>query len=225
MKKLGAAIVLAIVMAGCSSGSDDAVPAPTTEPDPSVEESETSEPTPTAAPTTEAAVPTTESAPVAEASSTTAPDPAPPIETVLADAVRSYFDAREAASSSPAPNPDDPALAEVAASPELERLIQSVQDKADAGQGIRPGEQGLAEIRVGFVEPAGDFATVAACSIDDGVIFDLATGDVVNDEVATHNYRVDLALLSGVWKVTEIVRVQQWEGVGGCALAAGDYPY
>ncbi len=147
------------------------------------------------------------------------------IETVLGDAVRAYFDAREAANAGPAPNPSDPALAEVSASPELERLVQSIQEKADAGQAIRAGEQDLAEIRVGFVEHADDSASAAVCSIDDGVIYVVETGEIVNDDVVTHNYRVDLVLIGEVWKVAEIVRVQQWEGVSGCALAAGDYPY
>ena len=225
MKLIGVAIAVLICAAACSSDDDGASTQLTEPPEatsaPTSTGAATLEPssTPTAAPTT------TPAEPEAEETSTTAAQDESSIEILLGDAVRAYFDAREAASSGPRPDPTDPALAEVAASAELERLIQSIQDKVDAGQAIRPGEQALADIGVGFVEQAGDFATVAACSIDDGVIFDVATGDVVNDEVLTHNYRVDLALLDGVWKVTEIVRVQQWEGVGGCALATGDYPY
>ncbi len=225
MKLIGVAIAVLICAAACSS-DDDAASTHVTEPPEA-----TSAPTSTTAATLEPSSPstaaptTTPAEPEPEETSTTAGQDESSIEILLGDAVRAYFDAREAASSGPRPDPTDPALAEVAASPELERLTQSIQDKVDAGQAIRPGEQALAEIRVGFVEQAGDLATAAACSIDDGVIFDVATGDVVNDEVLTHNYRVDLALLDGVWKVTEIVRVQQWEGVGGCALATGDYPY
>jgi len=233
-------LMLAIVVglcAGCSSSAENTVPVLNSESSATTSAPESStfepEPAPTAAPmTTE--VPPADAGESTEANSASdstesaeaeAEAAEASVEVELATAVRAYFDAREAASSGPAPNPDDPRLPEVAASPELERLIQSVQDKADAGEAIRPGEQDLAEIRVGFVEAAGDFASVAACSVDDGVIFDVATGGVVNDDVVTHNYRIDLALLSGVWKVTEIVRVQQWEGVGGCALATGDYPY
>ena len=235
MKNLLVVAIVVGLSVGCSSGGEGAVPVSSTEPATTTPEAETStsapDPDPTVVPTTTAAPLPDESesaevAPDAEPAASVQEDGADlPIEVELATAVRSYFDAREAASAGPVPNPDDPRLSEVAASPELERLVQSVRDKADAGEAIRPGEQGLAEIRVGFVEAAGDFASVAACSIDDGVIFAVATGDVVNDDVVTHNYRIDLALLRGVWKVTEIVRVQQWEGVGGCALATGDYPY
>ena len=234
MKNLLMVAIVVGLSVGCSSGGEGAVPVPSTESATTTPEPESSTSAPDPEPTV---VPTTTEAPLSEDSESAegAPDAEPtataedgagePVEVELATAVRSYLDAREAASAGPVPNPDDPRLSEVAASPELERLIQSVQDKADSGEAIRPGEQDLAEIRVGFVEAAGDFASVAACSIDDGVIFDVATGDVVNDDVVTHNYRIDLALLSGVWKVTEIVRVQQWEGVGGCALATGDYPF
>ena len=43
--------------------------------------------------------------------------------------------------------------------------------------------------------------------------------------VLTHNYTIEMALVDGVWKVSRIVRLQQWEGVAGCALAESDYPY
>lgn len=67
--------------------------------------------------------------------------------------------------------------------------------------------------------------TAAACPVDDGVIFDVATGVVVNDDVVTHNHQINLELHDGVWKVSRIVRVQQWEGVAGCALSPADYPF
>ena len=57
------------------------------------------------------------------------------------------------------------------------------------------------------------------------MIFDIATGAVVNDDVVTHNYQINLELHDGVWKVSRIVRVQQWEGVAGCALSPADYPF
>ena len=95
----------------------------------------------------------------------------------------------------------------------------------DAGEAIRSGDNKLADVRVGFVEVVEDTATLSACSVDDEVVFKVETGAVLDDAVVTHNYVVDLLLLDDRWKITKILRVQQWEGVSGCALAAADYPF
>lgn len=212
-----------LIAAGCSSGEDTTGSTPTT----FAVSSTTST---TASPTsTEASEPTEDSGDVGEAVSTTtaetAADPEPAIEEIVADRIRGYFSAREAANAAPAPNPDDPGLAEFAVSEELAAVVANTQTRLDAGQAIRPGEQNLAEIRVGFVEAGASAATAAACAVDDGVIFDVATGTVVNDDVVTHNYQINLELHDGLWKVSSIVRVQQWEGVAGCALSPADYPF
>ncbi len=212
-----------LIAAGCSSGEDTTGSTPTTFAVSSTT-STTASPTPTEAPE-----PTEDSGDPNEAVSTTTAetvaDPEPAIEEIVADRIRGYFSAREAANAAPAPNPDDPGLAEFAVSEELAAVVANTQTRLDAGQAIRPGEQNLAEIRVGFVEAGASAATAAACAVDDGVIFDVATGTVVNDDVVTHNYQINLELHDGLWKVSRIVRVQQWEGVAGCALSPADYPF
>jgi hypothetical protein len=218
-------VLLGVALVGCGSG-DDSSTVPT---------SATSSTVP-ATPTTGSSAPNEHPAvspiSVTPASPTSSLDAAQtesavdhPIEEILADRVRAYFAARLVANAAPAPNPDDPGLAEVASGRELEALVENTRTRLDAGQALRPGDEGLGEVRVGSVEVDGATASVAACSIDDEVIFDVATGEVVNDEVVTHNYTIGLELRGDVWKVTEIVRIQQREGVGGCALASGDFPF
>lgn len=224
MKPFLLILIASVALAACSSGGDDAS-APSSSLTPSVESESTASPTtvePTTAPTSEAPVsteaeetPTTEPATEAEA----------PIEHVLADQIRGYFDARSAANAAPAPNPDDSRLADYAVGEELAAVVASTQGRLDAGEAIRPGSAGLADIRVGFVDAGASGASAAACAVDDGVIYDLATDVVVNDDVVTHTYQIDLELHDGVWKVSRIVRVQQWEGVAGCALSPADYPF
>ena len=89
--------------------------------------------------------------------------------------------------------------------------MQSIRDETtgrrDQGQAIRASTANVARVRVGFVTVTGTTATVAACSVDDGVIFEVASGRVVNDSVITHNYRIDLEQVGGVWKVSRIVRI------------------
>lgn len=219
-----APLLALLIAAGCSSGEDTTGSTPTT-----VAVSSTT--STTAAQTSTAAPESTEDTTgdpdeaVSTTTAETAADPEAPIEEVVADRIRGYFSAREAANAAPAPNPDDPGLAEFAVSEELAAVVANTQTRLEAGQAIRPGEQNLAEIRVGFVEAGASAATAAACAVDDGVIFDVATGTVVNDDVVTHNYQINLELHDGVWKVSRIVRVQQWEGVAGCALSPADYPF
>ena len=174
----------------------------------------------------EATVPTTTASTTTASTSTTeSADLESNIESVLADRVRGYFDARASANAAPAPDPLSPGLAEYATGEELAAVVANTERRRDGGEAIRPGETALAEIRVAAGTVNGDSATVAACVIDDGVIFDIASGEVINDDVVTHNYQIELVLDGGVWKVARIVRVQQWEGVAGCALAPSDFPY
>ena len=161
---------------------------------------------------------TTASTTTASTSTTESADLESNIESVLADRVRGYFDARASANAAPAPDPLSPGLAEYATGEELAAVVANTERRRDGGEAIRPGETALAEIRVAAGTVNRDSATVAACVIDDGVIFDVASGEVINDDVVTHNYQIELVLDGGVWKVARIVRVQQWEGVAGCAL-------
>lgn len=222
MKSFLLIVIASVALAACSSGGDDAS-APSSSSTPSVESESTASPA-TAEPTT---VPTSEAPVSTEAVEAPPTEPAAeaPIEEVLADQIRGYFDARAVANAAPAPNPNDSRLAEYAVGEELAAVVASTQGRLDAGEAIRPGIAGLADIRVGFVDAGASGASAAACAVDDGVIYDLATDAVVNDDVITHTYQIDLELHDGVWKVSRIVRVQQWEGVAGCALSPADYPF
>jgi len=224
MKPFLLIMIASVALAACSSGGDDAL-ATSSSSTSSVETESTASPT-----TAESTTVPTSAAPVsteAEEAPTTEPatEPESAIEEVLADQIRGYFDARAAANAAPAPNPDDPRLAEFAVGEELAAVVANTQGRLDAGQAIRSGDAGLADIRVGFVDAGASGASAAACAVDDGVIYDLATDAVFNDDVVTHTYQIDLELHDGVWKVSRIVRVQQWEGVAGCALSPADYPF
>ena len=222
MKSFLLVLVAAIAFAACSSdGGDGALPTSS-----SINEGDAPTTSTTVAPTTQptTSAPQTTAAP--DTSPTTEPtDVSTPIEEVVADQIRGYFDARGAANAAPAPNPEDPRLAEFAVGEELAAVVANTQTRLDSGQAIRPGDEGLADIRVGFVDAGASGASAAACAVDDGVIYDLATDAVVNDDVVTHTYQIDLELHDEVWKVSRIVRVQQWEGVAGCALSPADYPF
>lgn len=227
MRLVVGAVLLAVAIAGCSSES----------PSESLADSTTSP-----APTTDAVAMTEPAAPKTESteSPTTTPtvDP-PPTSTIaglattspsadeasIAERIRGYFDAREVANAAPSPDPEHPLLEEFATGSELANVIAETMARRDDGRAIRRGEQGLANVRVGSVVIGGSTTSAAVCSIDDGVVFDVASNEAIDDSVLTHNYTIEMALVDEAWKVNRIVRIQQWEGVAGCALAEADYPY
>ena len=147
------------------------------------------------------------------------------VETQLAAGVRGFFAARAAANAAPAPNPKDPLLVASATGDALADVRAETTKRRDVGQAIRAGSGHVAQTRVGFVSVTGPAATVVVCSIDDGVTFEVATGRVVSDAVMTRSDRFDLEQSSDVWKVARVVRIQQWEGVAGCARSPGDFSY
>ena len=94
------------------------------------------------------------------------------------------------------------------------------QANLDEGRAFREAAQPVnyREVTVSSVD--GDRAEVQECVVDDRLVVVRATGEVINDEVATHNVRATLRLVDGVWKVSATSLVQIWEGVAGCALAS-----
>lgn len=215
--------ILVLATTSCSGNDTVAPPVGTASPVPPTSTAVAQPKQPTSSPTA-TVVSTTALAPTTSGSVTTAA-PDQTIDELLGDSVRAYFDVRLDANGPPQPNPDDPRLAEVATGAELDKLVANTAARLDAGEAIRSGDNKLADVRVGFVEVVEDTATLSACSVDDEVVFKVETGAVLDDAVVTHNYVVDLLLLDDRWKITKILRVQQWEGVSGCALAAADYPF
>ena len=214
---LTVAVVVAVVVAGCSQGgSSDTAVTPTTGSVTTATSSTTQAPDSTPEPT-ESSEPQT-SAELVEAADDE------PIDVQIAGRIRAFFDTREAVNAGPEPDPNSTELAEVATGEALASAVSETQRRLDDGRAIRAGEQGLAEIRVGTVQVDGEAAQAAVCSIDDGVIYEVSSGEVVNDDVVTHNYLIEMELASDGWKVARVVRLQQWEGVAGCALAPEDFP-
>jgi hypothetical protein len=159
-------------------------------------------------------------------SSTTTTSAAGPSSTVvdpahqeIIDRYIAYWDARFAANSG-TPNPTDPALAEYATGAQLDAVIAETQANLDQGLALRPAAKPHSFRRVNVVSVDGDLAVVQECYVADGIVYRRSNGEVVNDDVATHNVRGELRLVDGAWRVSHTRLVQRWEGVDGCALAS-----
>lgn len=196
------AVALALIAAACS---DDDVVSPT-----STTGSYRSTTTTTSTTTTNESSATASSAPLPAGQS---------VEDEIIARYVGYWDARFAANSG-TPSPDDPALREFATGEQLETVISETRTNLDQGLAFRPAANPSDIQRVNVVEVAGDRAVVQECVVADGVIIRRESGEVVNEEVATHNVRGELVRVDGVWRVSSARLVQRWEGVAGCALAS-----
>lgn len=128
-----------------------------------------------------------------------------------------YWEARFAANSG-TPNPDDPALREFATGEQLDKVIAETRANLDQGFAFRAAAQPSDIQRIKVIDIDGDHAVVQECVVSDGVVVRRATGEVVNDDVATHNVQGEMVRVDGVWRVTSARLVQRWDGVAGCAL-------
>lgn len=130
-----------------------------------------------------------------------------------------YWDARFDANSG-TPNPDDPALREYATGAQLDTVVAETRANLDQGLAFRHPANPANIQRVTVVEVDGDHAVVQECVVSDGVIIRRDSGEVVNDEVTTHNVRGEMQKVEGEWRVSAAELVQRWQGVAGCARAS-----
>ena len=130
-----------------------------------------------------------------------------------------YWNARFDANSG-TPNPDDPELREYATGAQLDAVRAETQANLDQGLAFRRAANPAEIQRVTVLQVNRDRAIVQECVVSDGVIIRRDSGEIVNDEVTTHNVRGEMQRVQGVWRVSAAQLVQRWEGVAGCAHAS-----
>lgn len=170
---------------------------------------------------TETSTSTTPSTPTTSAPpETSGPTGADAAEQEVIDRYLGYWAARLEANSG-VPDPAHPGLAEFATGPQLEAAMSEAQSNLEAGLAYRQREDPSAIQRVEVVSIEGDVAVVQECYVDDGLVVRQDTGEVVDDDISTHNVRGDLVREDGgPWRVSAVRAIQVWEGVAGCALVS-----
>ena len=118
------------------------------------------------------------------------------------------------------PNPDHPALAATTVDPALTEVSNLAATWKGFGQALRYPEDSVHEITPLSVEIGGATATIETCNVDDGVLYEPATGRVLNDSVTTAHDRATMTFADGTWKLTTREQVEKWEGVAGCATTS-----
>ena len=51
------------------------------------------------------------------------------------------------------------------------------------------------------------------------MLYEPATGKVLNDKVTTAHDKATMTLVDGSWKLATRAQLEKWEGVAGCAVA------
>lgn len=194
---LAAFLALAFLLASCSD--DDDPDAATT--------------------TSEQSTTTSSSTTTTSSTSTTTTTSAPPDdEAAIVERYLEFWEVRFEANSDPV-NPDDPRFAAVATGPQLDNVITETRQRLDAGLALRRPENSVTERRPRVVEISGDVATIQDCSVNDSIVYRVATDEVVDDSVVTRSTTATMRLIDGQWRLESTREIQKWEGVAGCALA------
>lgn len=143
-------------------------------------------------------------------------------EDEVANRYRAFWDARFEANEDP-PDPEHPGLREYATGPQLDNVLAETSRNRDQGLAFRRPSSSVYErrVRVVRVDAAGGTAALQDCVTNDGIVYRVSTGEVLDDSVGTRSLEAVMRLVDGEWRVESTRVLQEWEGVAGCAVAAG----
>jgi hypothetical protein len=162
-----------------------------------------------------------ESADTTAATTTTAPTTTLDEETQKEEAAKAAYLAYWATYDQATADPVDPEL------PAMQRLItadhqrvvtRNLQDRQARGEAVRhpAASQATHEIRSAELQPDGS-VMITECEVDDAVVYVVATGAVVNDEVVTKLATAVMVEVDGSWRIAHSEVIQRWRGVVECA--------
>jgi hypothetical protein len=149
-----------------------------------------------------------------ETTTTAAPTPEEEVLAAYAahwKAVRDAFDLLAA-------EPDLPALRRHTTGEVLRYAVENAQKALQEEEAYVVPANDASNHRVEVLSVDGDTATVRDCTIDETVVINTVTGEVVDDAVSTRLYTGMLVREDGVWKTAVLRREADWDGVEGCAL-------
>lgn len=158
--------------------------------------------------------------------STAAPRPAPttaaaqdPVAADIVGRYKQFWEVRFEANRPPV-NPSDPRLGQLATGQQLENVRLETEERRDQGLALRRPETSLYERRVKLINLEGDTAELQDCVTNDGIVYRVATGEVVDSSVVTRSLSATMRLVDGAWKLADTRVLQEWEGVAGCAQSS-----
>ena len=164
----------------------------------------------------------------------TAPDPTPrstttttePTTTTLSEldqkieAAKAAYLAYGHAYRTAATAPVTPHLAEVQAvmtglqQSQITANLEGFQARGEATR-LPPNSQERDEFLDAQLQPDGS-VLLKTCSVNDAIVYNVATGTVINDNVVTAAIDVTMVEEGGAWKVADSVVTARWDGVVPC---------
>lgn len=211
-----ASVALALVVTACSSGTDETV-VPLTDPTTtSTTAPPTSAPTTTAAPTTTTPTPIVETTEPTE-TTTSHEDSlindisAAEVEALLQAERTAYLDAVSADG-----DKSGDALASLVSPERLEFLLELIRSRSDAGVATRFGTVDSVRV-VSIVEADSRVVAALACLTSDAVVYEIASGEIIDDELGYVLRLVTIAPGSSGWVITSQQRVASGTDPGTCS--------
>lgn len=116
-------------------------------------------------------------------------------------------------------NPNDPRLAQFATGRQLDNVVTETRQRLDQGLAVRRPEPSASKNRVKVIEVGSDTARLQDCATNDGIVYRVATGQVLDDGVVTRSVEATMRRVEGVWRLADTRVLQEWKGVSGCALS------
>ncbi|MGH9030537.1 MAG: hypothetical protein ACRDZV_00280 [Acidimicrobiia bacterium] len=171
-----------------------------------------------AIPTTSTTRRTTSTTTVTASTSTTSTGAANSVEQEITARYTAFWDVRFKANQNPV-NPSHPGLREYATGPQLDNVLAETTRNRDQGVAFRRPEQSVYERRVRVVRVDGEMASLQDCVTNDGIVYRVSTGEVIDDSVNTRSLEAVMRLVDREWRLESTRVLQEWEGVAGCARA------
>ncbi|MGC1512036.1 MAG: hypothetical protein WA797_03865, partial [Acidimicrobiales bacterium] len=86
------------------------------------------------------------------------------------------------------------------------------------GLAFRQEANSVTAHHVRVLSVAATTAELQDCFVNDGVVYRVESGAVVDDSVVTRNVTASMTIVDGVWKIEMATVIQEWKGVAGCAV-------
>ncbi len=142
----------------------------------------------------------TDAPPTTEAPATTSTTAELSDEEAVLAAYEAYWDAWLAASDPP--DPDDPALAGVMDGEALAAVVDDLAEKVAFDQAVRPASPSRFRFRLDSVQVNGDSAVGTSCVLDDLLVVQRETDEVLNSAVWDRKIAVSFVRSGETWRVS-----------------------
>jgi hypothetical protein len=102
---------------------------------------------------------------------------------------------------------------------EQQRIVtRNLADLDASGRAVRVGVQSLSrhDIRSADLQVDGS-VLIVDCEIDDAVVYEVGTGEVIDDDIATRLVEARMVYEAPTWKLALSRITKEWRGAGECS--------